>query len=278
MMKHGTPVFVDFYKISRPCTCIVTPSFDGQLLVVSREAVEYACNTEVAVQNTSIIGCPTNVMSFLLLNVTINQTVDVRARYVSPSTPGTFQHCMGFQRNDIIAGSAAGGAIILVGLVVLILILMKRLRSAKYKERSSEGDKVNNNEIFDSSPELPDNPLYLSSQSLDELGYSSEQEKQLGLPPTDSNTKKKINSNCDVPPNNKPLDNGASSMPVYAVSKKSKDRTPEVGTGDVYAEVCKPSRDTAQFPERKRNENGVLYTEVEQNPAATKQTPMTEIK
>nr|XP_034334756.1 uncharacterized protein LOC117691936 [Crassostrea gigas] len=99
MMKHGTPVFVDFYKISRPCTCIVTPSFDGQLLVVSREAVEYACNTEVAVQNTSIIGCPTNVMSFLLLNVTINQTVDVRARYVSPSTPGTFQHCMGFQRN-----------------------------------------------------------------------------------------------------------------------------------------------------------------------------------
>lgn len=99
MMKNGQSVYVDFYKISRPCTCIMTPSFDGELIVVSREAVEYACNTEVAVQNKSIIGCPTYEMSFLILNVTINQTVDVRARYVSPSTSGTFQHCIGFQRN-----------------------------------------------------------------------------------------------------------------------------------------------------------------------------------
>ncbi|XP_052712176.1 uncharacterized protein LOC128186402 [Crassostrea angulata] len=303
MMKHGPTVFVDFFKISRPCSCTVTPSFDGYLLVISRKAqAEYACNTEVLVQNTSIIGCPTDVISFLLLNVTINQTVKVRARYVSSSTSGTFQHCIEFQQNggipgnlkvicgsqsettvtttivsstpiftspiestsvavnnkktdvtrssntDIIAGSAAGGAIILVGLVLLILILMKRSRSAKHKERSSEGDKVHKNEIFDSSPELPDNPLYFSSQSLDELGYSSDQEKQLGLPPTDSKTKEKINSNSDVPANNKPLDQGASSMPVYAVSKKSKNRASEVRSGDVYAEVCKPNRGTAQFP------------------------------
>nr|XP_034334192.1 uncharacterized protein LOC105340444 isoform X2 [Crassostrea gigas] len=354
MMKHGPTVFVDFFKISRPCACTVTPSFDGYLLVISREAVKYACNTEVAVQNTSIIGCPTYDMSFLVLNVTINQTVKVRSRYVSSSTSGTFLHCMEFQQNAgiggnlkvicgspsettvitrtttlsstpiitspiestsvavndkntdatrssntvyssvdsslvestqdgpemiyIIAGSAAGGAIILVGLVVLILILMKRSRSAEHKERSLEGDKVHNNEIFNRSPELPGNPLYLSSQSLDELGYSSEQEKQLGLPPTDSNTKKKINSNCDVSANIKPVDHGASSMPVYAVSKRSKDRTPEVGTGDVYAKVCKPNRDTAQFPVRKRTEDGFLYTEVEQNPGATKQTPMAVIK
>ena len=100
MMKHGPSVFVDFYKISRPCTCIVTPSFDGELVVFSRKAeAKYTCDTEVVVQNTSIIGCPTNVMSFLLLNVTINQTVDVRARFVSPSKSGTFQHCMGFQRS-----------------------------------------------------------------------------------------------------------------------------------------------------------------------------------
>nr|XP_034333098.1 uncharacterized protein LOC117691315 [Crassostrea gigas] len=356
MMKHGPTVLVDFYKISRPCTCTVTPSFDGDLLVISRKVkveAEYACNTEVAVQSTSIIDCPYNRL-ILLLNVTINQTVDVRARYVSPSTSGTFLHCMEFQQNAgiggnlkvicgspsettvitrtttlsstpiitspiestsvavndkntdatrssntvyssvdsllvestqdgpemiyIIAGSAAGGAIILVGLVLLILILMKRSRSAENKERSSEKDNVHKNEIFDSSPELPDNPLYLSSQSLDELGYSSDQEKQLGLPPTDSNTKKKINSNCDVSANIKPVDHGASSMPVYAVSKRSKDRTPEVGTGDVYAEVCKPNRDTAQFPVRKRTEDGFLYTEVEQNPGATKQTPLTEIK
>lgn len=99
IMKHGPAVFMDFYKISRPYTCIVTPSFDGELLVVSTRAVQYACNTEVVVQNTSIIGCQTNVESPLLLNVTINQTVDVRARCVSPSTSGTFHHCIGFQRN-----------------------------------------------------------------------------------------------------------------------------------------------------------------------------------
>lgn len=128
------------------------------------------------------------------------------------------------------------------------------------------------NKVFDNNAELPDNPLYLSSQPVDELGYSSDQEKQLGLPPTDSKTKKKINSNYDVPPNNKPIDNSASSMPVYAVPKRDKDCTPEVSTGDVYAEVCKPSRSPAKDPVRKRNEDGLLYMEVEQGTAATKQT------
>lgn len=115
---------------------------------------------------------------------------------------------------------------------------------------------------------------------MNDLGYSSVQEKQLGLPLTDSKTKQKINSNCDVPANKKPVDHGASSMPVYAVSKRSKNHTPEVSTGVVYAEVCKPNRGTAQFPVRKRNEDCLLYTEVERNPqaGATKQTQMTEIK
>lgn len=99
MMKHGSSVYVDFYKISRPCTCIVIPSFDGDLLVLSREANEYACYTEVSVQSKTIFGCPTNVMSSLVLKVIINQTVDVRARYASSSPSGTFQHCMGFRQN-----------------------------------------------------------------------------------------------------------------------------------------------------------------------------------
>lgn len=78
------------------------------------------------------------------------------------------------------------------------------------------------NEVFDINTELPDNPLYLSSQPLDELGYSSnhDQEKQHDLPPTDSKSETKIISNHDVPPNNKPIDNNESSMPVYAVPKK----------------------------------------------------------
>lgn len=78
------------------------------------------------------------------------------------------------------------------------------------------------NEVFDINTELPDNPLYLSSQPLDELGYSSDQEKQHDLPPTDSNSETKILSNYGVPPNNKPIDNNESSMPVYAVPKNVK--------------------------------------------------------
>lgn len=104
---------------------------------------------------------------------------------------------------------------------------------------------------FDINTELPDNPLYVSSQPLDELGYSSDQEKQHDLPPTDSKSETKILSNYDVPPNNKPIDNNESSMPVYAVPKKSKVQTPSVSTGDVYAHVCKSNRSTAQISVRK---------------------------
>lgn len=118
-------------------------------------------------------------------------------------------------------------------------------RSGENKNRFLEADLAHTNEVFDNNAELPDNPLYLSSQPLDELGYSSDQEKQLGLPSTDSKSKTKIHSNYDVPSNNKPIDNSESSMPVYAVPKMSNVRTPEASTGDVYAQVCKPNTSNA---------------------------------
>lgn len=100
---------------------------------------------------------------------------------------------------------------------------------------------VHINEIFENNQELPDNPLYLTSQHIDILKYISDQEKQLDLPPTDSKKKNKTNSNYDVPPNIKPIDRGESSMPVYAVPNKSNVCTSEVSTCDVYAQVCKPN-------------------------------------
>lgn len=121
-----------------------------------------------------------------------------------------------------------------------------RSRSEGNKNRSLEANMAHTNEVFDINTELPDNPLYLSSQPLDELGYSSDQD----LPPTDSKSETKIISNYDVHPNNKPIDNNESSMPVYAVPKKSKVRTPAVSTGDVYAHVCKSNRSTAQISVR----------------------------
>lgn len=98
--KYGPIIHVDFHKINRPCTCIVTPLFFGELIVMSRKVV-YACNAQVNVQNTFIFGCPSHLSS-QTISVTMNQSLDVRAEYVSLYTSGTFYHCLGFQQNGTI--------------------------------------------------------------------------------------------------------------------------------------------------------------------------------
>lgn len=97
--RYGPVVHVDFHKINRPCTCIVTPLFAGELLVISRGVV-FPCYTQVNVQSI-IFGCSPDRLSHSI-SVTINQSLDVRAEYVSSSTSGTFYHCMGFLQNGII--------------------------------------------------------------------------------------------------------------------------------------------------------------------------------
>uniref|UniRef100_A0A8W8JGC7 Uncharacterized protein n=1 Tax=Magallana gigas TaxID=29159 RepID=A0A8W8JGC7_MAGGI len=333
--KDGPTVYADFFRIKRPCNCIVTPSFVGKLLVISKKVTIKLCDTRVSVSPVIKFGCPLPSFSSHTLNVQINKTVNIQAEYIPPSTTGTFYHCIGFQQNGglngnlsvkceppsntttstvsltistttstnpqlshevfstessiavvnannsadinislktttanyyplpvesaqntseitiyIIAGSAAGGALIIVCLIIITIILINRSRSERNKNRSLEANMSHTNEVFDINTELPDNPLYLSSQPVDELGYSSDQEKQLGLPPTDSKSETKIISHYDVPPNNKPIDNNESSIPVYAVPKKSKVRAPAVSTGDVYAHVCKSNRSTAQISVR----------------------------
>lgn len=101
LTKHGPAVYVDFYKINRPCNCILTSTFDDKLFVSSIEAINYECNTEVIVQNTMIFGYPVNQMASIVLNVNINQSVNVRANHASPYASGTFAHCMGFQQNGM---------------------------------------------------------------------------------------------------------------------------------------------------------------------------------
>lgn len=95
---YGPVVHVDFFKINRPCTCIVTPSFVGYLLVTSRENIN-VCYTQVNVQNSIIFKCPSLYFTSQTLYVQINQAVDVRAEYTLPSTSGRFYHCVGFQQN-----------------------------------------------------------------------------------------------------------------------------------------------------------------------------------
>lgn len=111
MTKHGPVVYVDFYQINRPCTCIVSPSFVGELLVTLRGLAVQSCNTEINVQNSILFRCPINVILSQTLNVILNQLVNVRADYVSPSTSGTFYHCLGFLQNGMNVFLSIFGAI-----------------------------------------------------------------------------------------------------------------------------------------------------------------------
>lgn len=105
MTNHGPAVYVDFYRINHPCTCIVTPLFVGELLVTSREVILKECYTRVIVKTFKsydiIFGCPVGTFSSQTLKAQVNQSVDVRAEYISPFTSGRFYHCLSFQQNGI---------------------------------------------------------------------------------------------------------------------------------------------------------------------------------
>lgn len=56
------------------------------------------CFTQIYFQNDFIFRCQINKVSSLVLSVQNNESVDLRAEYVSANTPGTFYHCIGFQQ------------------------------------------------------------------------------------------------------------------------------------------------------------------------------------
>lgn len=96
--KYGPLIYLDFNKINRPCSCIVTPSFNGELLFSSRNENLNVCETRVIINNIFVVSCPSSAFA-QTLSVEINQSVDVRAEYVSPITSGMFYYCLGFQQN-----------------------------------------------------------------------------------------------------------------------------------------------------------------------------------
>lgn len=100
--KYGSNIYIDFNKINRPCSCTVTTSFIGSLLVISREGIkgiEEKCNTQVMVKSKYDITfkCAPPSLSSARIDVQINQSVPVRAEYLPFSTSGTFYHCLQFQ-------------------------------------------------------------------------------------------------------------------------------------------------------------------------------------
>lgn len=52
------------------------------------------------------MGCPLPDFTSNALKVQMNQSVEVRAEYVLPSTSGIFMQCIGFQQNGMVVSSA----------------------------------------------------------------------------------------------------------------------------------------------------------------------------
>lgn len=74
--------------------------------------------------------------------------------------------------------------------------------------------------VFDSSNELPDNPLYNTRQTEEEvdLHATSKQNQEIASPQQKAlNIMRRIDPEYDVPSNNKPIDQYAASMSSYEV-------------------------------------------------------------
>ena len=165
--------------------------------------------------------------------------------------------------------------------LTLILIYLKRKKEKhKYEETDEAADHTNR--AFDENDGLPDNPLYHSNvaEPVDEVGYSTAQKEQLGLPPTNEASKMKRDPDYDVPPNNKPIiDAETSSMPIYAVPNKSATNSPEANqVQGMYAQVSKPRKGSPQVPVQSANEDGLMFLDVVNNSAIVNQstTPFTK--
>nr|XP_022295343.1 uncharacterized protein LOC111105375 [Crassostrea virginica] len=171
-----------------------------------------------------------------------------------------------------IAGAAAGSIVVLVLVVLIVIIIIMNRKKEKHKAAKETGEvSERTNRAFDENEGLPDNPLYHSNvdEPVDEVGYSTIQKEQLGLPPTDEANKRKRDPDYDVPPNNKPItDPDTSSIPIYAVPNKSAASSPEDNqVHGNYAQVSKPRKGSTQVPVQPANQDGLMYLEVVNNSA-----------
>lgn len=91
--------------------------------------------------------------------------------------------------------------------------------------------------VFDSSNELPDNPLYNTSHTEEEvdLHVTSKQNQEIASPQQKAlNTMRRIDPDYDVPSNNKPIDQYASSMSSYEVVNTGSIK-PDLSPSPLYA-------------------------------------------
>lgn len=127
------------------------------------------------------------------------------------------------------------------------------------------------NRTFENNSGLPINPLNNISQHLEEVGNSS---AQLGL--LQKASKIKITSNYDVPPNNKPVDQGVYSLAKNVVSTKYNELCPDVISEDVYAQVFQQntSKPLAPIQAQDHHDDELCVMEVEIETTVVEQSSM----
>lgn len=115
-LTSGPRIYVDFNKINLPCECTLTLiGFAGVLLVTADTLTVPSCNTEVVVNGSHRFGCPIPQGASATFKLSLDQSINVQAEYSTPSSPGTFYQCLGFQEN--------GNRFI----ILLLLLLLKLL-------------------------------------------------------------------------------------------------------------------------------------------------------
>lgn len=97
--KYGSYISIDSYKINRPCTCTLTSSFVGTLLMLSKTTVEFGCTTQVIIKNEFVFGCRLEKLSSQSVDVIVSQNVNIQIAYILPYSSGEFYHCIGFKQN-----------------------------------------------------------------------------------------------------------------------------------------------------------------------------------
>nr|XP_022294108.1 uncharacterized protein LOC111104438 isoform X2 [Crassostrea virginica] len=283
--KSWRNVYVDFYQMNQPCACTFKASFSGDLLVAAKSDGYHECKNEVTVSfgtTTSVFNCESTYPSSITFNVTNSEAiVNVKTNYTNSHTSWDLPICLAINQNDTIAGAVAGSIVVLGLVVLIVMIIIKNRKKEKHKSKETDEATDYTNRAFDENEGLPDNPLYHSNvaEPVDEVGYSTIQKEQLGLPPTDETRRKIRDSDCDVQQNNKQIkDPETSSMPIYAVPNKyATIRSEHNPVQAVYAQVSKPRKGSPQVPVQSANQDRLMNLEVDNNTAIVNQnTPYTK--
>ncbi|XP_052708988.1 uncharacterized protein LOC128183853 [Crassostrea angulata] len=160
----------------------------------------------------------------------------------------------------IIAGFALRVVLILIGLITCVLALTKRGKIERTKDISTEEDSVPTNKNADSSNALRGNPLYVSSDEVEDITCTEEEEedKQQGDGYSSVADLESNRDHDDGPSINQPVD----SVPVFPDLNNS-----NIGHSrrDVYAQVYKQNKSYATVHDsvQTQNQKSFFYIGVE---------------